>query len=288
MTTYHVNDEDLSSLQGKTILIIGAATGIGRAAVDIAHEHGANIAIGDWNEEIGAAVAKQIGDRAIFYKCDVSKWDDVLELFHQTFLKFGIIHSVISNAGINTHETFLEDEYDKERGTLLPPDLKSIEVNLLGQLYVTKCALHYFKKWPKTQCQIVMTASAGAFFPAPPIYLYCTAKSGVLGLMRGLRSEVIKGNATVNVVAPWLTVTPMLLPEWNIKWGNLPKNSSAGVARALLLPVVHPQINGKAFFVAGNIIVDLEDSLHEAQPAWMGKELSDNVRHGQKLLLGEE
>lgn len=42
-------------------------------------------------------------------------------------------------------------------------------------------------------------------FPAPPIYMYCAAKSGVVGLMRGLRSEVVKKNVTVNTVAPWMT-----------------------------------------------------------------------------------
>jgi NAD(P)-dependent dehydrogenase (short-subunit alcohol dehydrogenase family) len=168
-------------------------------------EKGANLAIGDLNETEGALIASALGPRAFFQKCDVSRWDDVLSLFQEASAKFGIIHAVLSNAGINTHENLLNDEYDKHTGRLLPPDLKSIEVNLLGQLYAAKCALHFFKKWPDVQCQLVMTASAGAFFPAPPIYMYCAAKSGVLGLMRGLRSEVVKANATVNVIAPWLT-----------------------------------------------------------------------------------
>ena len=112
---------------------------------------------------------------------------------------------MLSNAGAIGSDKLLDDEYDESTGILLPPDLKSIEVNLVGHLYVTKCAMHYFKKWPEVRCQIVYTSSAGAFFPAPPIYLYCTAKSGVLGLMRSLRDDVKKKNATVNVVAPWLT-----------------------------------------------------------------------------------
>lgn len=112
---------------------------------------------------------------------------------------------MLSNAGINTHDTFLEEEFDPKTGKLLPPDLKSMDVNFVGQTYVVKVALHYFKKWPEVQCQIVMTASAGAFFPAPPIYYYCAAKSAVLGFMRGLRYTVTEGNATINCVCPWLT-----------------------------------------------------------------------------------
>lgn len=79
----------------------------------------------------------------------------------------------------------------------------------------------------------------------------------------------------------------MLLPEWLEGWGDLPTNIAEGVAHALLLPVTEPEINGKAFFVAGNRIVDFEDSLLDAQPQWMGQQLSDDVNKGQKFLLGD-
>lgn len=167
-------------------------------------ENGSNVAIGDWNEEASSLI-KGYEDRALFKKCDVSNWDNVLDTFQETYAKFGIIHSVLSNAGINTHEDLLSHSFDKQTGRLLPPSLKSIDVNLIGQIYVSKCALFYFEKWPETKCQLVTTSSAGAFFPAPPIYMYCAAKSGVVGLMRGLRSEVVKKNVTVNTVAPWMT-----------------------------------------------------------------------------------
>ncbi|KAH6976476.1 hypothetical protein BKA56DRAFT_524003, partial [Ilyonectria sp. MPI-CAGE-AT-0026] len=280
MTTYTLAEGDFHALQSKTILIIGAATGIGRAAVEIALKYGANVAVGDLNEEAATTLLQPFQDRSLFKKCDVSRWDDVLQLFQDTESRFGVIHSVLSNAGINTHEDLLTETFDPETGKLLPPTLTSIDVNLVGQIYVTRCALHFFGKWPDTPCQLVMTSSAGAFFPAPPIYLYCAAKAGVLGLMRGLRSKADEKNFTVNVVAPWLTITPMLLDDWLRKW-TLPKNSSAGVARALFLPVIKPHINGKSFFVAGNEIVEFEDSLHETEPLWMGKELCDNVRQGQ-------
>lgn len=79
----------------------------------------------------------------------------------------------------------------------------------------------------------------------------------------------------------------MLIPEWLEGWGSLPKNTCEGVAKALLLPIIEPTINGKSFFVAGDQIVELEDSLHDAQPHWMGKELSENVDKGQEFLLGQ-
>lgn len=181
-------------------------------------ENGAKVAVGDWNEDAAALIA-DFGDRALFKKCDVSNWDDVLSLFEEAHNKFGVIHSVISNAGINTHEGFLADEFDKKSGKLLAPSLKSIDVNLVGPIYMTKCAIHFFRKWPDVASQLVITSSAGAFFPAPPIHLYCAAKTGLLGLMRALRTETIKENITINIVAPWLTsksIPPSANPPFNL------------------------------------------------------------------------
>jgi NAD(P)-dependent dehydrogenase (short-subunit alcohol dehydrogenase family) len=163
--------------------------------------------MGDWNES-AAAIAEKHPERTLYRRCDVSSWDDVLELFFEGWKRFGVIHSVLSNAGINSHEGLFQDSIDEKSGKLLPPNLKSIEVNLLGQIYVAKCALHFFRKWPDTPCQLAMTSSAGAYFAAPPIHLYCAAKAGVLGLMRAMYPEVAKTNVTVNVVAPWLTGNP--------------------------------------------------------------------------------
>lgn len=172
--------------------------------IDILLEHDANIALGDWNDSEGLEIEKALGSRCLFRKCDVSKFDDVLELFQAAWLKFGSVNAVLSNAGVNTNEGLLVDEYDEKTGKLLPPSYKSIEINLYGQINVVKCAMHYFAK-DSTPAQIVMTASAAAFLPAPPIHLYCAAKSGVLGLMRALRPDMESRNTTINVVCPWMT-----------------------------------------------------------------------------------
>jgi hypothetical protein len=79
----------------------------------------------------------------------------------------------------------------------------------------------------------------------------------------------------------------MLLPEMVSIWDGLPSNEPEGVARALLLPICRPEINGKAFFVAGNEIVDFEDTLLAAQDQWMGEQLSRNINEGQRRLLSE-
>lgn len=141
----------------------------------------------------------------VFRTTNTSNFDDFLELFQLGWKTFGKIHAVLSNAGINSNEGLFEDHIDPVARKLLPPDLKSIHVNLTAHIYAVKCAEHYFRKWPETKCQIVLTGSAASYLDTPPLYLYGAAKAGVLGLMRGARTQLIKQNISINMVAPWLT-----------------------------------------------------------------------------------
>ncbi|PVH78057.1 NAD(P)-binding protein [Cadophora sp. DSE1049] len=260
MTTYPTDKLDFSVLKGKTILITGGVTGIGRATVGLAHQHGSNLIIG--------------------------YWDEVLELFQAGYEHFGAIDIILANAGVNEIGNLLKDDFGSATGKLLPPPLNTLNLNLIGILYTTKCTVHYFAKMAGKPCQLVLTGSAASFFDTPPLYAYCTSKAGVLGLMRSLRTQLPKNaNITVNMVAPWMTKTPMLLPEFLDVWGDLPANESIGVARALLLPAIRTDLNGKSLFVAGHKIVDLEDGLSRTQPQWMGQELSDYVDEGQSRII---
>lgn len=128
----------------------------------------------------------------------------MLSIFEEAAEKFGNIDAVISNAGVHG-EDLLSDHIDPATGKLQKPDLKSLDINLVGHIYMVKCALHFFRRWPGKRRQIVLTASAASFLDTPPIYLYCAAKTGLLGFMRGLRTQVEKENVTTNIIAPWMT-----------------------------------------------------------------------------------
>lgn len=81
-----------------------------------------------------------------------------------------------------------------------------------------------------------------------------------------------------------LEVTAML-PQWiQDLWGDLPANNPDGVARALLLPAVRPEINGRTLWVAGNNAIEIEQAIHRVQPQWMGSDLSTAVDEGQRRM----
>ncbi|TVY25649.1 Tropinone reductase-like [Lachnellula hyalina] len=278
-----VTSDELATLHAKTIIVTGGASGIGKATVTIAHRAGANVVIADMNKEAGEQFAAELKERAIFVLTDVSKWDSVMALFETTYAKFKYIDAVYANAGIHGFEGLLENELD-DAGKLKEPSMKSIEINLHGVLYTAKAAIHFFEKNPELKHQLVITGSAASLIDTPPLFNYCAAKAGVLGLMRGLRSVLPEKNISINMIAPWMTMSPMM-PQFIVDlWAHptaLPANDTDGVARALLIPVVRPELNGRTIWVAGNDAVELEEPLHKSQHLWMGKDLSTAVNEGQ-------
>ncbi|KIW87798.1 uncharacterized protein Z519_11772 [Cladophialophora bantiana CBS 173.52] len=243
-----------------------------------------------------------IVSNVIFQKTNVAHWNYLIRVYQLGWEKFGAIDAVISNAGVSSGEVHLQHDIDPTTNLLRAPPLDTLEINLIAHIYMTKCA--------GKKCQIVLTSSAATFLDTPPLYLYSTAKAGVLGLMRSLRTNLPKSNIATNTVAPWftgkdtgalsllgeikidtnrlMTATPMVPKALTDVWEKLPANTPAGIAIALLLPIIQPEINGKTFFVAGNEIVELEDTLARSQPQWMGEELSRNVDEGQRRLLGAD
>lgn len=97
-----MNTSDLFNLKGKTAIVTGGANGIGKATVMMLAQHGANIAIGDFNLEDAKATAKEVealGVRAIAVSCNVLKDEDLVNLVDTTVQELGGIHILINNAG---------------------------------------------------------------------------------------------------------------------------------------------------------------------------------------------
>lgn len=77
----------------------------------------------------------------------------------------------------------------------------------------------------------------------------------------------------------------MVTDEIKKVWGDLPANKPLDVARASLLLVVRPEINGKSFLVNGGLITEVEDKLDEARHVWLGPKLDKDMREGQRRLM---
>src|SRR3546814_12655657 len=88
----------MSDLSGKTIIVKGGGSGIGRATVELLVASGANVAVADINDAAGEAVDAASGGKAAYFRCDFAQEEDVKELVAQTLAAFGGVDGALDNA----------------------------------------------------------------------------------------------------------------------------------------------------------------------------------------------
>src|ERR1700761_3007163 len=104
-------DHMSAELSGKVAIVTGGASGLGLATVELFIAEGARVVIADLDAG-GEALARKLGDAAVFKKTDVSQADDVQALVDLALARFGGLHIMINNAGIGgtSYPRFLDDE----------------------------------------------------------------------------------------------------------------------------------------------------------------------------------
>ncbi|RMZ69273.1 hypothetical protein GMOD_00006006 [Pyrenophora seminiperda CCB06] len=177
-----------------------------------------------------------------------------------------------------------------------------------GACATTKLAIHHMRKKGKRGGggSIVLTASLAGYLASAGAPLYSAAKHGVVGLMRALKQECAKLNISISVVAPGITVTPILTannraltaasPDVYVKQmreAGVPINTVESVALAVCwLLNEGRQANGAGIFVQADRFLDLERGLAKSREVWMGKDMLDLFRRGRTApmfeRLGEE
>src|SRR3546814_11181807 len=90
----------MSDLSGKTIIVTGGGSGIGRATVELLVASGANVAVADINDEAGEAVVAASGGKAASFRCDIAQEEDVKALVAQTLAAFGALDGAFKQAAI--------------------------------------------------------------------------------------------------------------------------------------------------------------------------------------------
>ncbi|CRL26592.1 Short-chain dehydrogenase/reductase SDR [Penicillium camemberti] len=206
MAAVQVSDDIFEGMKDKVIFITGGVSGIGKATAELCLKHGANVIIGDVNQ---LPSDLEISEKLKFIKLDVSSWENQRNAFIRVEEWFGRIDHVFANAGIGPTTNFLDDNLD-ENGQLTPPDLRTVNVNLLGVIFTVRLAAYYIQKHsahrPSGELgSIVVTASTASFqnFSAGD---YTITKHGVLGLIHGIGYQ-LEGKVRLNAVAPSWTAT---------------------------------------------------------------------------------
>jgi len=190
-------------LSGKTALVTGSSSGIGRAiALRFARE-GADVVINGRDERRIASVVKEAeasGRRILGFRANVASLAECRRMIEQTESEFGHLDILVCNAGVFHHTPFLEMS-EEEWDEVLTIDLKGI-FNCIRPAIAQMAE----RKWGRI---IAVTATSGILAP-PQMAHIAAAKTGAHGLIKSIAAEFASSGVTANVIAPGLVDTPIL------------------------------------------------------------------------------
>ncbi len=189
-------------LKNSTVLITGGTSGIGLEFVkQLSRQDVAKIIItgrdaAKWNE------VKDQFPQMQFFQSDVSKPEDIEQLFQQVTQQFPELNIIINNAGIMRNMDLQDTRMDLENIT------REIDTNLSGTIRMVHQFLPYLKT--KRSAAIINVSSGLAFVPFPASPVYSATKSGVHAYTRALRLQLKNTSVKVFELAPPGTATPLL------------------------------------------------------------------------------
>lgn len=231
----------------KSVIVTGAAGGIGLAVARRFGSEGANVVIADLSAEQASAAAEQVkqggAPDCLGVVCDVSQPAQVQACVDAALTRFGRWDVVVNNAGLMIEkplEQLTEDDWQRV-----------LSVDLLGAFFFTREA---FLRMPSGGV-IVNIASIHAVETTPLVAAYAAAKTALVSLTRSSALEGKPKGLRVNVVLPGAVDTPMLWNNPNVKSG-LEKLARSDIGRPEdIAEVVAFLASDEARFIQGAALV---------------------------------
>ncbi len=185
-------------LAGKTVIVTGGASNIGRAISLAFAREGANVVIADWDHSQAEKVTAEIqamDRKALAVKTDVTSWDQVQAMVTSTLAKMGQIDILVNSVGGTFDQYFMEETREKWSRT--------VDMNLWGVIHCTRAVLDHMVE-RKSGAVVNVGSDAGRcgeFREA----VYAASKAGVIALSKSLAKELGRHGIRFNVVCPGLT-----------------------------------------------------------------------------------
>jgi NAD(P)-dependent dehydrogenase (short-subunit alcohol dehydrogenase family) len=211
----------MTRLAGKRIVVIGAASGIGRAVAEAAVAEGALVVIGD-RSNAGQAVAARLGSKARYLECDVASEPSLSTLMAEAVTWMGGLDGLVSNAGLQKAgplDSMAVEDWDA-----------LMAINARGVFVATKFAVPHMRA--AGGGSIVNTASLAAKRGGPGITGYAASKGAVMAFSTAAALELAPHKIRVNSVCPGFIDTPFNQPAIDFMGGR--------DAQALLIKAMVP------------------------------------------------
>jgi NAD(P)-dependent dehydrogenase (short-subunit alcohol dehydrogenase family) len=173
-------------VNGRTVLITGAARGIGAETARRLHAKGANVALIGLEPERLEELAAQLGDRVASFEVDVTDYEALCRAVRATVERFGALDVAIANAGVQFNGALATTPVEQIERTL--------SVNLLGVWRTDRAVIEHIVA---RRGYLLNISSLSAIAHAPLLGAYSTAKAGVEALSDALRLETLPSGARV-------------------------------------------------------------------------------------------
>jgi len=186
-------------LAGKICIVTGAGSGIGRASAIRFAEEGARVTAVDIDGDAVEATVRQIGAAAVAVRADVSVAAEVKTYTDATVERWGGLHVVFNNAGVNLPGVFHEATDEVIDRTL--------NVNVKGCIYGCRYAIPYMLAGGGGS--LINTTSVNGIVAEPFLTIYATSKGAIVMLSKGIALDYAKQGIRCNALAPGWVDTPI-------------------------------------------------------------------------------
>ena len=199
----------MESFEGKTAVITGGGSGIGRGIGIVFAREGMNVVVADIEQTAAGAVAnelREIGVAAIPVRANVAELASVQELAEHAIAEFGTVQVLCNNAGVSIGRRGIHAAHEDW--------LWVLGVNLWGVVHGVEAFLPGMLAQDEP-CHIVNTSSMNGIVPSARSAMYSASKYGVLGLSETLANELAGTNVGISILCPAAVSTRIMESERN-------------------------------------------------------------------------
>lgn len=248
----------MGKLEGKVAIVTGSTRGIGKAIVKRYAREGAKVVVSGTNQALIEAVTNEIrqdGGTAIGIKCDVSKLDEINNLYDKTLEEYGEINIVVNNAGIAVFKPFVEVD---------PETVRRIwDVNLFGTFFSGQRAAKEMIRQGKGG-KIINMSSLSEEVGTAHLTQYSTTKGGIKIMTKCMALELAEHRINVNAIGAGVIDTDISAEEFSkpgmreatiarIPWGRMGEPDDISGAAVFLASDDSEYVTGTTVFVDGGL-----------------------------------
>lgn len=192
----------MGKLEGKVAIVTGATAGIGVGVVTVYLEEGAKVVFCGRREDKGKEIEADLrgkGYDCLFVKADMTKEEDIANLFDTAVKTYGKLDILVNNAGVLKNFDLVTMDVEKDFDQVMA-------LNLRAYVVASKYAVNTFQG----AGSIINMASIGAFGGAPHMFSYAASKAAVVSFTKSMAKELAEKQIRVNAICPGTIFSEMM------------------------------------------------------------------------------